>query len=185
MPGSSATTITRPPRTPVYAAVMNVSAATFRPTCFIVTRARVPPSDAPSATSIATFSFVDHSTWTRRSASDRTSASRISVLGVPGYPATTPTPASRAPCAIASLPERRTDLELAAIDDTERLPLTAGDDVRRDNADVDVDAERVAEIHRDALSERVRIANGRVSCLDVHLDRVERLLAIDDEPVLR
>ena len=62
MPGSSALTTTSPARAPVYAAVMNVSDATFSPTCFMVTIARVPPTAAPSATSIATFSLLDHST---------------------------------------------------------------------------------------------------------------------------
>ena len=63
---------------------MNVSAATLSPTCFIAASARAPPMAAPSATSSATFSFVDHSTYTRRSGSSRTSVWRISVEGVPG-----------------------------------------------------------------------------------------------------
>ncbi len=47
----------------------------------MVASARAPPSDAPTATSSATFSFGDHSVSTP---SSRDSASRISVLGVPG-----------------------------------------------------------------------------------------------------
>ena len=41
MPGSSATTTTKPPLAPVSAALMNGSAATLRPTCFIETSARL------------------------------------------------------------------------------------------------------------------------------------------------
>jgi hypothetical protein len=61
MPGSSATTITKPPAVPTYDSVMSASAATFKPTCFIVTRQRAPARHAPAATSRATFSFGDHS----------------------------------------------------------------------------------------------------------------------------
>ncbi len=80
-PTSSATAITRPPWTPVSAADIKVSAATFRPTCFIAVSARRPISEAPSATSSATFSFTDHSAWT---SSKCESVSTISVDGVPG-----------------------------------------------------------------------------------------------------
>ena len=65
----------------MYATENNGSAATFRPTCFIVAMARAPASEAPTATSSATFSFGDHSQSTSPS---RVSVSRISVLGVPG-----------------------------------------------------------------------------------------------------
>ncbi len=51
MPGSSAETTTRPPFTPMYEEEKNGSAATFSPTCFMVTRARTPASPAPTATS--------------------------------------------------------------------------------------------------------------------------------------
>ena len=40
--GSSAVTITRPASMPVMDAYMKESAATFRPTCFMVARARLP-----------------------------------------------------------------------------------------------------------------------------------------------
>jgi hypothetical protein len=39
---------------------MKLSAATFRPTCFIAANARLPANDAPIATSSAIFSLVDH-----------------------------------------------------------------------------------------------------------------------------
>ena len=51
-----------PPCTPMYARLISGSEATFRPTCFIVTSARLPVYAAPAATSSATFSFTDHST---------------------------------------------------------------------------------------------------------------------------
>ena len=40
---------------------MRGSAATLRPTCFMVVRARAPAKEAPITTSMATFSFTDHS----------------------------------------------------------------------------------------------------------------------------
>ncbi len=60
---------------------MNGSAATFSPTCFIVTMARAPPNAAPTHSSKATFSLEDQcastsSYWPRLSST--------SVLGVPG-----------------------------------------------------------------------------------------------------
>ena len=61
IPGSSAATSTIPPFTPVYAAVNSGSDATFTPTCFIDTMDLTPANDAPIATSVATFSFGDHS----------------------------------------------------------------------------------------------------------------------------
>jgi hypothetical protein len=61
--------------------VISESAATFTPTCFIAQIARRPIIEAPSATSSATFSFVDHSQYTPGSCA---SVSRISVEGVPG-----------------------------------------------------------------------------------------------------
>jgi hypothetical protein len=42
MPGSSAVMMTRPASMPVMAAYMNASAATFRPTCFMLAKARRP-----------------------------------------------------------------------------------------------------------------------------------------------
>ena len=85
MPGSSATTTTRPPLIETIAEFMNGSAATFKPTCFIDVSARRPANDTPSACSYAVFSLVDHvalgppcfCSW-------RTRYSRISVDGVPG-----------------------------------------------------------------------------------------------------
>ena len=81
MPGSSALTTTRPALTPVSDTVMKGSAATFRPTCFMVTMVRTPASDAPTATSRATFSLTHHSLWIPSSLAV---ASMISVEGVPG-----------------------------------------------------------------------------------------------------
>ncbi len=40
---------------------MRGSAATLRPTCFMVQKARAPASEAPAATSKATFSLGAHS----------------------------------------------------------------------------------------------------------------------------
>ena len=80
IPGSSAETMTSPPVTPVYAAVNSTSAATLRPTCFIVTMARAPAKAAPRATSIATFSLGAH--WALPPSCAK--VSRISVDGVPG-----------------------------------------------------------------------------------------------------
>ena len=60
MPGSSALTMTSPPLTPVSERLMNGSAATLRPTCFMVTMARQPASEAPTAVSSATFSLTHH-----------------------------------------------------------------------------------------------------------------------------
>ncbi len=81
MPGSSAVTTTRPALTPVSDRVMNGSAATLRPTCFIATRLRAPARLAPTAVSIATFSLMHH--WAETSP-DSASVSMISVDGVPG-----------------------------------------------------------------------------------------------------
>ena len=41
-PGSSAQMMTKPPFTPMYAELIIGSAATFRPTCFMITAARLP-----------------------------------------------------------------------------------------------------------------------------------------------
>ena len=46
---------------PVLATLMYGSAATFRPTCFMVTSVRTPPMAEPMPTSRATFSLGDHS----------------------------------------------------------------------------------------------------------------------------
>ena len=102
MPGSSALTTTSPALTPVSDSVMNGSAATLRPTCFIVTIDRTPASEAPTAVSSATFSLMHHCAWMPAMAA---AVSRISVDGVPGYPQAKPAPARTAPWAIASLPE--------------------------------------------------------------------------------
>jgi hypothetical protein len=45
----------------VFATDMNGSAATFTPTCFMVTSVRAPAMADPMPTSSATFSFGDHS----------------------------------------------------------------------------------------------------------------------------
>jgi len=60
---------------------MSGSAATLTPTCFMATRVRAPPMEAPMAISKATFSLVDHCASISRYWA---TASRISVLGVPG-----------------------------------------------------------------------------------------------------
>ena len=59
--GSSASTMTKPPFTPRYAAVKSGSAATLSPTSFIALSVRAPAMDAPYATSTATFSLGAHS----------------------------------------------------------------------------------------------------------------------------
>ena len=104
MPGSSAQTTTRPALTPVRDRVMKGSAATLRPTCFMVTMLRTPASDAPTAVSRATFSLMHHSLWMPSSPAV---VSMISVEGVPGYPQAKPAPARTAPWAIASFPEKK------------------------------------------------------------------------------
>ena len=59
--GSSADNITIPPLTPEYAVVINESAATFIPTCFINVNDLKPEAAAVAATSMATFSLVENS----------------------------------------------------------------------------------------------------------------------------
>ena len=102
MPGSSALTTTSPAFTPVSDRVMKGSAATLRPTCFMVTSTRAPASEAPTAVSSATFSLMHHSACTPGMPA---AVSRISVDGVPGYPQANAAPARAAPWAMASLPE--------------------------------------------------------------------------------
>ena len=62
------------------------SAATFSPTCFMQTMARLPTNDMPRASSMAVFSLDDHVRWTLRSAASGWLwiYSVISVDGVPG-----------------------------------------------------------------------------------------------------
>ena len=60
---------------------MNGSAATLSPTCFIVTSARAPAKEAPTAVSSAAFSLMHHSV---SMPSSRAAVSTISVDGVPG-----------------------------------------------------------------------------------------------------
>jgi hypothetical protein len=81
MPGSSALTMTRPALTPVSVSVSSGSAATLRPTCFMVTIVRAPARDVPTAVSSATFSLTHHSAWMP---SRPAAVSMISVEGVPG-----------------------------------------------------------------------------------------------------
>ncbi len=66
---------------------MNGSAATFKPTCFIQTRARLPAYDIPMAASIAVFSLADQQRCTLPSSAclECWIYSVISVDGVPGY----------------------------------------------------------------------------------------------------
>src|SRR3989338_143556 len=101
MPGSSAVTITKPAFTPVYERVISVSLDTLSPPCFIATIDLTPAREAPIAASKATFSFAIH--WASTS-SYLEMCSKISELGVPGYPAANKTPLSYAPSAIASFP---------------------------------------------------------------------------------
>src|SRR5574344_1581965 len=84
--GSSATSTTMPPLTPVIDELMNGSAATFNPTCFIHTMERFPEYDIPRAHSIAVFSFDDHNARMLRSLAslEPWMNSIISVDGVPG-----------------------------------------------------------------------------------------------------
>ena len=86
MDGSSAASTTRPPFTPVTAALTKASAQTFMPTCFIHTSARLPAYDMPSAASIAVFSLVHQRLRTPRSRANGLCwiNSVISVEGVPG-----------------------------------------------------------------------------------------------------
>ena len=60
-PGSSADIIMVPPRAPRYANVMNASAATFRPTCFMLAMVRCPEWLNAITVSIAAFSFTAYS----------------------------------------------------------------------------------------------------------------------------
>ena len=71
-----------PPKGPTYVKVMSGSIATLRPTCFIAVSDRAPTIDAPTAVSIATFSFTAHSHFTV--SLNFAMFSRISVEGVPG-----------------------------------------------------------------------------------------------------
>ena len=95
--------MTIPPFIPTYASDISGSDATLRPTCFMVTSVLAPLYDALAATSIAAFSFTDHSTWTP-SCGYFATVSSISEDGVPGYPATRFRPAASAPRAMAPLP---------------------------------------------------------------------------------
>ena len=66
---------------------MNGSAATFNPTCFIVTIVRRPAKETPRAASYAVFSLAHHSALGPPCVrACRIRYSRISVDGVPGYP---------------------------------------------------------------------------------------------------
>ena len=62
------------------------SAATFMPTCFMQTSARLPANDMPRASSMAVFSLVDQRQWTPRSLARALPwmYSVFSVEGVPG-----------------------------------------------------------------------------------------------------
>ena len=102
--GSSADKITIPPSTPVYATLIRESDATLRPTCFIKVKDLTPEAAAAAATSRATFSLVENSKYIPASAAIFEKTSPISDEGVPGYVDANPTPASRAPLTVASLP---------------------------------------------------------------------------------
>ena len=86
MLGSSAAITIRPPLTPVIAELMKQSAATFMPTCFMQTNARLPAYDIPNAASMAVFSLADQRLCMFRSfvIGDSWIYSVISVEGVPG-----------------------------------------------------------------------------------------------------
>ena len=63
---------------------MSGSAATFTPTCFMVTRVRTPDAAAPAPTSMATFSFVEYSKYMSVSGTSWKNVSGTSEDGVPG-----------------------------------------------------------------------------------------------------
>ena len=86
MLGSSAATTIRPPFTPVMAELMKQSAATFMPTCFMQTSARLPTKDMPKAASMAVFSLAAQRLCMFLSLvmGDIWMYSVISVEGVPG-----------------------------------------------------------------------------------------------------
>ena len=63
---------------------MSGSAATFRPTCFMVTRLMAPARVAPAATSKATFSLEEYSKAKSPSGERRKKVSGTSEDGVPG-----------------------------------------------------------------------------------------------------
>ncbi len=109
MDGSSAATTTSPPFAPVMAELMKASDATFSPTCFMQTMARLPANDIPRAASMAVFSLQLQRARIPRScaSADCWIYSVISVDGVPGYAKTPEIPASIAACAIASSPSQR------------------------------------------------------------------------------
>ncbi len=73
--------MTSPALTPVSVSVSSGSAATSRPTRFMLTIVRTPAREAPTAVSSATFSLTHHSAWMPFSLA---AVSRISVDGVPG-----------------------------------------------------------------------------------------------------
>jgi len=83
-PGSSQWTSTMPPLVPERATCSRKSEATFTPFCFMAQIDRRPAIEAAKATSTATFSFTDHSTYMLRSRDARESCSIISDDGVPG-----------------------------------------------------------------------------------------------------
>ena len=85
-PGSSAQISSIPLLRSKCAALMNGSAATFRPTCFMTAQERTPVKAALTAISNATFSLTPHSTtvFAPSSSAYPAIAGRISDDGVPG-----------------------------------------------------------------------------------------------------
>ena len=85
-PGSSAQISSIPLLRSKCAALMNGSAATFRPTCFMTAHERTPVKAALTAISNATFSLTPHSTtvFAPSSSAYPAIAGRISDDGVPG-----------------------------------------------------------------------------------------------------
>ncbi len=83
-PGSSQVTRTIPPRVPEPVRWRRKSEATLTPFCFMTHSDRSPAKDAAAATSMATFSLVDHSTYSLPDSANRESVSMISDEGVPG-----------------------------------------------------------------------------------------------------
>ena len=63
---------------------MSGSIITFMPTLLVQTRARRPAIDAPMPISMATFSLLDHSTWSPCGPASSIRASTVSELGEPG-----------------------------------------------------------------------------------------------------
>jgi hypothetical protein len=78
--------ITSPPFIFTRAAFIKASAATFSPTCFVVTSERLPVKDTPKAASSEVFSFAHHLAIGPPLLNSFIRYCKISEDGVPGYP---------------------------------------------------------------------------------------------------